>query len=200
MPTCSTLPVRLCLRSLMNVSVIAVTSVIGPLSQSAVSMQWASRSPVTPLPAAATSSRQRPAPPCGRSAEIVQSWRKLRAVVEDAAELAFVDQLLGQGDGGHAAVVVPDRVRHAGGFSTASTISLALGRGARRAASRTGPSCRPWRRRWRSRDACCSGLQMSMASMSLRSISFRQSVSIGLVAPVVGELLDAVLVARRRPP
>ena len=77
MPTVSTLPVRVCLRSLMNVSVIAVTLLIGPLSQRAVSMQWASRSPVTPLPAAVASSRHRPAPPCGRSAEIVQSCRKL---------------------------------------------------------------------------------------------------------------------------
>ena len=40
--------------------------------------------------------------------------QELRAVVEDAAELAFVEQLLDQADGGDAAVVVPDRVRHAG--------------------------------------------------------------------------------------
>ena len=61
MPTFSTLPVRLCIRSLTNVSVIAQTLWIGPLSQMAVSMQCASRSPVTPLPAASTSSRQSPA-------------------------------------------------------------------------------------------------------------------------------------------
>jgi len=36
--------------------------------------------------------------------------------VEDAAEAAFVDQLLGHGDGGHAAVVVPHHVGHAGLF------------------------------------------------------------------------------------
>ena len=77
MPTGSTLPDSVCLRSLMNVSVIAVTLSIGPLSQRAVSMQWARRSPVTPLPATRTSIRHRPAPPCGRSAEIVQSCRKL---------------------------------------------------------------------------------------------------------------------------
>ena len=59
------------------VSVIAVTLLMPPLSQTAVSMQWARRSPVTPLPAAATSSRHRPCPPCGRSALIVQSCRKL---------------------------------------------------------------------------------------------------------------------------
>ena len=34
--------------------------------------------------------------------------------MEDPAEPALVDELLGQGDGGDAAVVVPDRVRHAG--------------------------------------------------------------------------------------
>ena len=39
MPTFSTLPVRLCFRSLMKVSVIAVTLAIFPLSQMAVSMQ-----------------------------------------------------------------------------------------------------------------------------------------------------------------
>ena len=59
----------------MNVSVIAETSVIEPFSQSAVSMQWASRSPVTPLPATFTSRRHSPSPPWGRSLEIVQSCR-----------------------------------------------------------------------------------------------------------------------------
>ncbi len=113
-PTGSTLPDSVCFRSLMNVSVIAVTLLIGPLSHRAVSMQWASRSPVTPLPAALASIRHRPAPPCGRSAEIVQSCKKVRAVVEDAAQPAVVDELLGERDGGHAAVVVPDGVRHAG--------------------------------------------------------------------------------------
>ena len=77
MPTFSTFPVRLCLRSLMKVSVIAETRSMPPLSQSAVSMQCASRSPVTPLPATLTSSRQSAAPPCGRSLEIVQSCRNL---------------------------------------------------------------------------------------------------------------------------
>ena len=75
MPTGCTLPVAVCVRSLMNVSVIAVTFVIEPFSHSAVSMQCASKSPVTPLPAAAASSRHNPAPPCGRSAEIVQSCK-----------------------------------------------------------------------------------------------------------------------------
>ena len=61
----------------MNVSVIAVTLAIDPLSHSAVSMQCASRSPVTPDPAAAASSRHNPAPPWGSSAEMVQSCKKL---------------------------------------------------------------------------------------------------------------------------
>ena len=52
MPTVCTLPVSACLRFFTNVSVIAVRLAIGPLIQSAVSMQWASRSPVTPEPAA----------------------------------------------------------------------------------------------------------------------------------------------------
>ena len=75
MVTFSILPVRVCLRSLMNVSVVAVTLSMVPLSHMAVSMQWASKSPVTPLPATLASKRQRPAPPWGRSLEMVQSWR-----------------------------------------------------------------------------------------------------------------------------
>src|SRR5258706_14412093 len=65
MPTFSTFPERLCFRSLMNVLVIAETDDIFPLSQMAVSMQWARRSLVSPLPAAATSSRHSPVPACG---------------------------------------------------------------------------------------------------------------------------------------
>ena len=74
--TGSTLPVSVCFRSFTNVSVMALTETMSPLIQRAVSMQWARRSPVTPEPAAAASRRQRPAPPCGSSSEIVQSWRK----------------------------------------------------------------------------------------------------------------------------
>ena len=61
----------------MNVSVIPLTSAIAPFSHIAVSMQCASRSPVTPLPATAASSRHSPAPPCGKAALIVQSCRNL---------------------------------------------------------------------------------------------------------------------------
>ena len=78
MPTFSTLPVRLCLRSLTNVSVIAVTLLIGAVEPEgrvdAVGQQVAGD-------AAAGRRRHRaatgPAPPCGRSAEIVQSCRNL---------------------------------------------------------------------------------------------------------------------------
>ena len=42
--------------------------------------------------------------------------KEFRAVVEDAAEAAFVDQMLEQHHGRHAAVVVPDHVGDFGGF------------------------------------------------------------------------------------
>ncbi len=65
------------MRSLTKVSVMALTVSMPPLSQMAVSMQWARRSPVTPLPAAATSRRHKPVPPCGKSGLMVQSCRNL---------------------------------------------------------------------------------------------------------------------------
>ena len=114
MPTGSTRPLTLCLRSLMKVSVIAVTSAIGPFSHIAVSMQCASRSPVTPLPATATSRRHKPSPPCGSSLRDRPVLQKLRAIVKHAAEPPLVHERLDQRDGRHAAVVVPDHVRHAG--------------------------------------------------------------------------------------
>jgi hypothetical protein len=75
MPTGSTLPVSWCRRSFTKVSVSAMTRLIGPFSHIAVSMLWASRSPVTPEPAACTSRRQSAVPPWGTSGAIVQSWR-----------------------------------------------------------------------------------------------------------------------------
>ena len=75
MPTGSTLPVSWCSRSFTKVSVSAITLVIGPFSHIAVSMLCASRSPVTPEPAALTSSRHSAAPPCGTSSAMVQSCR-----------------------------------------------------------------------------------------------------------------------------
>src|SRR5712692_9225645 len=38
--------------------------------------------------------------------------QEFRAVMEDASEAAFVDELFGQGNGRDAAIVVPDHVRH----------------------------------------------------------------------------------------
>ena len=52
-----------------------VTRAMGPVSHSAVSIEWARRSPVTPEPATSTSNRHNAAPPCGTSAEIVQSCK-----------------------------------------------------------------------------------------------------------------------------
>ena len=77
MPTACFLPVAAWVRSLTKVSVIAVRLSMPPLIQIAVSRQWARRSPVTPEPAASTSSRQVPAPPWGTSGEMVQSCRNL---------------------------------------------------------------------------------------------------------------------------
>ena len=44
--------------------------------------------------------------------------KELRAVVEDATQTALVQELFEHGDRGHAPVVVPDRVRHAGRFDS----------------------------------------------------------------------------------
>ena len=77
---------------------------------------------MTPLPAAFDVDPPQPGAALrqvGRDRPVLQ---EVRAVVEDAAEPAFVDELLGQRDGRHAAVVVPDRVGTPA-FSTASTIS-----------------------------------------------------------------------------
>ncbi len=114
MSTFSTLPVRLCCLSLMKVSVIAVTLSILPLSQSAVSMQWASKSPVTPLPAACGVEPPEPVTPLrqvGRDRPVLQEDGP---IMEDLPQAAFVDEILGQRDGRHAAVVVPDHIGHAG--------------------------------------------------------------------------------------
>ena len=176
MPTGSTLPDSVCLRSLMNVSVIAVTFLIGPLSQRAVSMQWAKQ---VAGDAAAGGFRVDP-PEAGAALRQVFGDRpvlqEVRAVVEDAAEAAFVDELLGKRDGRHAAIVVPDRVGTPA-FSTASTISwpsaVSIDSGFSQriilpasAAAIAISWCKLF------------GAQMSIASISLRSISLRQSVSI----------------------
>ena len=96
----------------MNVSVIAVTVSIGPFSHIAVSMQWASRSPVTPLPATLASSRHRPVAALRQIGGDRPVLKELGAVVKDSSEPSLVDQLLGERHGGDAAVIVPDHVRN----------------------------------------------------------------------------------------
>ena len=194
MPTFSTLPVRLCFRSLTNVSVMALTLSMRPLSQIAVSMQWASRSPVTPLPAAATSSRHRPCAALRQVGLDRPVLQELGPVVEDLAELALVDELLGERDGRDAAVVVPDHVRHAGLLDGLDHL-LAL----RRAFIASGFSHRiilPAAAAAMAISLCrLFGVQMSIASMSL---PLDQLPPVGLdrlVAPLLGERLDLVRVA-----
>ena len=111
----------------MKVSVIAVTSRDRPFSQSAgvdaVREQIAGDAAAgdadveTPQPLAALRqvARDRPV------------LEELRAVVKDAPQLAFVDQLLEQHDRRHAAVVVPDHVGDAGAPRPADTIASRLG-------------------------------------------------------------------------
>ena len=85
-----------------------------PLSQMAVSMQWASqvagdataggRGVQTPKTFAALGE-------IGADGPVLQ---EVGAVMKNLAELAAIDNLLGQGDGRDAPVVVPDRIRHTG--------------------------------------------------------------------------------------
>ena len=102
--------------------------------------------------------------------------QELGAVVEDLAEPALVDQLLGQRDGRHAAVVVPDHVRHAGLLDGLDHLQRL-----RRPFMASGFSHRiilPALAAARAISACVLfGVQMSIRSMSLRSTSLRQSVS-----------------------
>ncbi len=114
MPTFSTLPVRLCLRSLMKVSVMALTR-----GDAAVEPQGGVDAMGEQVAGDAAAGGGHVQPPESRPA--LRQVRvdgpvleELGAVVEDLAQPALVDQLLGQGDGGHAAIVVPDHVRHAG--------------------------------------------------------------------------------------
>ena len=95
--------------------------------------------------------RRRPAAGRRRSS----SPAGIGAVVEDLPEPAFVDELLGQRDGGDAAVVVPDDVRHAG-LLDGLRPSPRLRPRSSPAAFRRGSSCRPRPRRWRSRVCSCS--------------------------------------------
>ena len=81
--------------------------------------------------------------------------QKLRAIMENSAEPAFVDELLGQRDGGNAAVIIPNHVRHLRLLDGGHHLLRLPGRSSP-AAFRTESSCRLWRRRWRSRRGHCS--------------------------------------------
>jgi hypothetical protein len=76
-------------------------------------MQWASRSPVTPEPAALASSRQSAGRALGQIGGHRPVLEKLGPVVVGAADPALVDQLFGERDRRHAPVVVADEVGHA---------------------------------------------------------------------------------------
>ena len=179
----------------MNVSVMAVTSAMGPFSQSAVSM--AVRQQIAGDAAAGNGSIQ---PPQSFAAlrEILRDGpilEELRAVVEDAAEAAFVDQMLEQHHGRHAAVVVPDHVsdlRGLHGMRPSLSASAAL-RPSGFSHSTILPACAAAM----AISACVSlGLAISIRSMSLRSTSLRQSVSTDSIAPVFREGFGAFRVAR----
>ena len=96
MPTFSTLPVRLCLRSLMNVSVMAVT-----LLDAAVEPDGRVDAVGEQIAGDAAAGRRHVEPPkpraalrqIGRDRPVLQ---EVGAVVEDLPELALVDELLGQ--------------------------------------------------------------------------------------------------------
>ena len=95
--------------------------------------------------------------------------------MEDSAEAAFVDQVLEQHDGGHAAVVVPDHVGHVGGFHRIHHGFGFFGVAAQRLFAEhhfAGLAAAMAISAWVS-----LGLAISMMSMSLRSTSLRQSVS-----------------------
>ena len=136
MPTGSTLPVRLCLRSLMNVSVIAVTfadrAVQPERGVDAVREQIAGDAAAgdadVEAPQALAALRQ-----VLRDRPVLQ---ELRAVVKDASEPALVDQLLDQRHRRHAAVVVPRPCSARPPPSTAVDHLLRLRRRFGRAASR----------------------------------------------------------------
>ena len=177
MPTGSTLPVRLCLRSLMKVSVIARDfgdravqphRGVDAVRQQIAGDAAAGHGDVEP-PQAFAALRQvasRWSSPAGTSRG---SGRCARACLRRSAAW--------QRDGGHAAVVVPDHVGHAG--------LLDRRRPSPRASAAFAPSgfshitILPALAAAMAISACVSlGLAMSIRSMSLRSTSLRQSVSI----------------------
>ncbi len=140
------LPVKLCI-SLTKVSVVAVT----------VSMQWARRSPETPLPATSRSSRRNPAPPCGTSFEIVQSCRNLARswkILPRRPPRQGASPVSRPACGDNCTRPYWAR-RPPRPWRTCARIWRCCAQ----AASRTSPSCRPQPRRWRSPRACRSERQ-----------------------------------------
>ena len=177
MVTGSTLPVSACFRSLMNVSVWATTRLDRPVEPfgrvDRVGQQVAGH---------AGAGHAGVEPPEGHAAlrhvgrdRVVLVVRG--PVVEGPADAPFVDDLLGQRDGRHAAVVERDHVGHAGLLDRGHHL-LGLRRRSSPAASRRRPSCRPRPRQSRCRGACTLGTQTSTRSMSGRAMSFFQSSSI----------------------
>ena len=112
MPTGCTFPLRACTRSFTNVRVLATTRAMGPLIHIAVSIECASKSPVTPDPASLISSRQVASPPWGTFSEIVPVLQVRGPVVEGLADATLVHDLLRKRDGRYPAVVEPDHVRY----------------------------------------------------------------------------------------
>ena len=121
--------------------------------------------------------------------------QELGAVMEDASELPLVDELLDHRDGRDAAVVVPDRVRHAG----------LLDRGGHRLRFLRGPPERLLAHHH------LAGLRRRDGDVVMRVVragdvddvdvlaadQLAPVRGVRLVAPVGGELLDALFVARR---
>ena len=136
MPTFSTLPVMVCLRSLMKVSVMR-----GDLVDAAVEPEGGVDAMRQQVAGDAAAGHLDVEPPQARAAlrQVLGDrpvLQELGAVVEDAPEPALVDELLGQRDGRDAAVVVPDHVGHAGLLDRLHHLQ-ALGARCAPAASRT---------------------------------------------------------------
>ena len=150
------------------------------------SMQWASRSPVTPLPATPASSRHVPGAALRQFRRHGPVLEELEAAVEDAPEPAVVDHLPGERQRRHAPVVVPDHVGDAGPLHR-----LDHAPALRRASVPSGFShatILPAFAAAMAISACVSlGLAMSIRSMSSRSTSLRQSVSYELKPHCAGE-------------
>ena len=121
MPTFSTLPVRLCLRSLTKVSVIAHTLSIVPIQPEsgvdAVRQQVARHA----RPRRFDVQTPQTGPALWKVRADGPVLQEFSPVMKYPAETALIDQLLGKRDGWDAPVVVPNDVGTLA-FSTAATI------------------------------------------------------------------------------